>query len=109
MVFDTSAKPHPLSNIINDCMFTGPQLQPLLWDIMITAPMPTNLLLGDIKKAFLQTSVKEMDRDSFRFLFNVKGVKKHLRFTRVPFGVEASWEPLCNITLNGKGQDLKIH
>ena len=34
--------------------------------------------------------MKGEDRDSFRFLFNVKGVEKHLRFTRVPFGVEAS-------------------
>lgn len=90
MVFDASAKPHPLANSINDCMFTGPPLQPLLWDIMVRARMSTNLLLGEIEKAFLQISVKEEDRDSFRFLFNVKGEEKHLRFTRVPFGVEAS-------------------
>ncbi|XP_078364031.1 uncharacterized protein LOC144648298 [Oculina patagonica] len=90
MVFDASAKPHPLANSINDCMFTGPPLQPLLWDIMVRARMSTNLLLGDIEKAFLQISVKEEDRDSFRFLFNAKGEEKHLRFTRVPFGVEAS-------------------
>ena len=90
MVFDASAKSHPLANSINDCMFTGPPLQPLLWDIMIRVRMSTNLLLGDIEKAFLQIGVKEKDRDSFRFLFKVKGVEKHLRFTRVPFGVEAS-------------------
>ena len=52
--------------------------------------MSANLLLGDIEKAFLQISVKGEDRDSFRFLFNVRGVEKHLRFTQVPFGVEAS-------------------
>ena len=63
MVFDASAKPHPLANSINDCMFTGPPLQPLLWD-MVRACMSTNLLLGDIEKAFLQISVKEEDRDS---------------------------------------------
>ncbi|KAL9958493.1 hypothetical protein ACROYT_G035513 [Oculina patagonica] len=90
MVFDASAKPHPLANSINDCLFTGPPLQPLLWDIMVRARISTNLLLGDIEKAFLQISVKEEDRDSFRFLFNVKGEEKHLRFTRVTFGVEAS-------------------
>jgi len=80
MVFDTSARPHPLANSINDCMFTGPPLQPLLWDIMVRARMSVNLLLGDIEKAFLQIGVKGEDRDSFRFLFNVKGVGKHLRF-----------------------------
>ena len=90
MVFDASAKPYPLANSINDCMFTGPPLQPLLWDIMVRARMSTNLLLGDIEKAFLQIGVKEKDRDAFRFLFNVKGEERHLRFMRVPFGVEAS-------------------
>ena len=71
--------------------------------------MSANLLLGDMEKAFLQIRVKGEDRDSFRFLFNVRGVEKHLRFTRVPFGVEASpnLEQLCNITLNSKGQSLK--
>ena len=52
--------------------------------------MSTSLLLGDIEKAFLQIGVKEEDRDAVRFLFNIKGTEKHLRFTRVPFGVEAS-------------------
>lgn len=46
--------------------------------------------LGDIEKTFLQIGVKEEDRDAVRFLFNIKGIEKHLRFTRVPFGVEAS-------------------
>ena len=90
MVFDASAKPQPLTNSINDCMFTGSPLQPLLWNIMIRVRMSTSLLLGDIEKAFLQIGVKEEDRDAFRFLFNIKGTEKHLRFTLIPFGVEAS-------------------
>lgn len=52
--------------------------------------MSANLLLGDIEKAFLQISVKDEDRDAFRFLFNGKEEEKHLRFTRVSFGEEAS-------------------
>ena len=71
-------------------MFTGPPLQPFLWDITVRVRMSTSLLLGDIEKAFLQIGVKEEDRDAFRFLFNIKGTEKHLRFTRVPFEVEAS-------------------
>ena len=90
MVFDASAKPQPLTYSINDCMFTGPPLQPLLWDIMVRVRKSTSLLLGDIEKAFLQIGVKEEDRDALRFLFNIKGTEKHLRFTLVPFGVEAS-------------------
>ena len=90
MVLDASAKPQPLTNSINDCMFTGFPLLPFLWDIMVRVRMSTSLLLGDIEKAFLQIGVKEEDRDAFRFLFNIKGTEKHLRFTLVPFGVEAS-------------------
>ncbi|XP_068680736.1 uncharacterized protein [Montipora foliosa] len=90
IVVDASAKPYPFANSINDCMFTGPSLQPLLWDIMVRAPMSTNLLLGDIEKALLQIGVEGEDRDAFRFLFSVKGEGRHLRFMRVHFGVEGS-------------------
>ena len=90
MVFDASAKPHPLATSINECMYTGPSLQPLLWDIMTRTRMSENILLGDIKKAFLQIGIKEEDRDAFRFLFNLNGNEEHLRFARVPFGAEAS-------------------
>ena len=71
-------------------MFTGPPLQPLLWDIMVRTRMASNLLLADIQKAFLQIAVKEEDRDAFRFLFDRNGKEEQYRFSRVPFGVEAS-------------------
>ena len=90
MMFDASARPHPLANSVNECMNTGPPLQPLLWDILIRARMSTHLLLADLQKAFLQVGLREADRDAFRFLFDINGVEKHLRFTRVPFGVDAS-------------------
>ena len=89
MVFDASAKPHPLANSVNECMYTGPPLQPLLWDIMIRARMSTHLLLADLKKAFLQIGIKEEYRDLFRFLFNINGREEHLQFARIPFGAEA--------------------
>ena len=90
MVFDSRARPHPLANSVNEYMHTGPSLQPLLWDILIRARMSTHLLLADLQKAFLQVGLKEEDRDAFRFLFDINGVEEHFRFTRVPFGVEAS-------------------
>ena len=52
--------------------------------------MSENLLVGDVKKAFLQIGIKEEDRDAFRFLFNVNENEEHLRFARLPFGAEAS-------------------
>ena len=75
MVFDASAKPHP-----------GPSFQPLLWSIMIRSRMSENLLLGDIKKAFLQIGIKEEDMDVFRSLFTLHGEEEHLRFAWVPSG-----------------------
>ena len=90
MVFDASAKLHPPAASMNECMYTGPSLQPLLWDTMIRSRMFENLLLGDIKKAFLQIGIKEEDGDAFQFLFTLHGKEEHLRFARMPFGAEAS-------------------
>ena len=88
-VFDASAKPHLLTNSVNECMYKGPPLQPLLWDILIRARMSTHIVLADIQKAFLQIGVRGEDRDAFRFLYNINGKEQHLRFTRVPFGGES--------------------
>ena len=90
MVFDASARPAPLMNSINDCMYKGPALQPNIWDIMIRARMAPCLLVGDLKQAFLQIGIKPEDRDAFRFLFTLNGKEEHLRFMRIPFGGEAS-------------------
>ena len=68
MVFDASTKPHHLANSVNDCMYTGLPLQPILWDILIIACVAPFLLL-----AFLQIRLREEGRDAFRFLFNVNG------------------------------------
>ena len=85
MVFDCSARPSPMSNSINDCMYTGPALQPNLWDIMVRARMASNLLTGDLLKV-----LKTCDRDAFRFLFNINGREEHFRFSSLPFGAEAN-------------------
>ena len=61
MVFDAISKQHPRANSINECMYTGPTLQPLLWDILGRARMSTHILLADIQKTFLQISVREED------------------------------------------------
>jgi hypothetical protein len=90
MVFDASAKPQPTSNSINECMYPGPPLQPLLWDILVRARMSPYLLIGDVEKAFLQIALSEEDRDAFRFIFDINGKEELFRFARVPFGAEAS-------------------
>ena len=76
MVFDASARPNPLANSVNECMHTGPSLQPLMWDNLIRERMSPHLVLADIQKAFLQVGLKEEDRDAFRFLFNMSKFKE---------------------------------
>ena len=91
MVFNASAKPNPLVRSINECMYKGPPLQPLLWDILIRARMSPYLLIGDIQQAFLQVGLKPEDRDAFRFVFElIDGTEEQFTFTRTPFGAEAS-------------------
>lgn len=41
--------------------------------------------------SILHIQVREEDRDSFRFLYNVNDIKNDLRFTRVPFRAKASF------------------
>ena len=53
--------------------------------------MAPNLLIGDIQQAFLQVGLKQEDRDAFRFVFElIDGTEEQFRFTRIPFGAEAS-------------------
>ena len=88
MVFDASTKPQPTSSSINECMYPGPSLQSLLWDILVQARMCPYLLIGDIQKAFLQIGLSEENRDAFRFLFNLNEKEEHFRFSRIPFDAE---------------------
>ncbi|CAB4040645.1 Hypothetical predicted protein, partial [Paramuricea clavata] len=83
MVFDASAKPNPLANSINDCMYTGPP--------RIRVRMSTH-----IQKAFLQIGIQEGNRDAFLFPVQYQRhgttspVCRSNNIFGVPFGVEAS-------------------
>ena len=86
MVFDASAKPNASAESINECMYTGPPLRHTS-----TSTVNVESYISRYPESFSSViEVKEEDRDSFRFLYNINGMEKHLRFTRVPFGAEAS-------------------
>lgn len=80
---------------MNDCLDTGPSLNPLLFDILVRFRENKIALVDDIEKAFLNIAVDEKDRDSLRFLW-VEDVRDHnlsivvYRFCRVVFGLNAS-------------------
>lgn len=93
IVYDCSAKQVPQLPSLNDCLETGPALQPLLFDILLRNRMRSHCVTGDIKKAFLQIRIDEQDRDAQRTLWYNNLTDMHIveyRFTRVIFGAAPS-------------------
>ena len=88
-VFDASARGYNGVSL-NDCMEVGPNLLSNLTEILLRFRRWCIGISSDVEKAFLQISVSEGDRDVHRFLWNLGGETKHMRFRRVPFGNCAS-------------------
>ena len=65
IVFDASAKENGPS--LNDVLYKGPQLTPLIFDILIHFRTYAIALTSDIEKDFHQISVHEKDSVFFRF------------------------------------------
>ena len=93
IVFAASAKNAGPS--LNDCLYKGPCLVPLLYDILVRFRINNVAIVADIKQAFLQVIVAEEDRDYLRFLWwknpfdeNPEIIK--YRFNRVIFGATCS-------------------
>ncbi|KAK3732474.1 hypothetical protein QZH41_003783 [Actinostola sp. cb2023] len=93
IVYDASA--HSTGPSLNDCLYAGPSLSPLIFDILVRFRLNKIGMIADIEKAFLNISIKPEHRDYLRFLwvddpFSDNAMLKHLRFTRVVFGVTSS-------------------
>ena len=84
-VFDASAKGYNGVSL-NDCMEVGPCLLSNLTEILLRFRRWKVAITADVEKAFLQISVSPGDRDVHRFLWNLDGEVRHMRFRRVPFG-----------------------
>ena len=95
IVYDASSKESKNGTSLNDCLHTGPSLNPLLFNILVRFRENRIALVGDIEKAFLNIGVDEKDRDFLRFLW-VEDVRDNnlsinvYRFCRVVFGLNAS-------------------
>ena len=93
MVFDASSK--TVGPSLNECLYAGPSLSPLLVDIMLRFHIFRVALAGDLGKAFLNVSVHPDDRNVLRFLWvsDVHSDSPEIvvkRFRRLVFGVSAS-------------------
>ena len=91
LVFDGSCSEND-GESINDNLFKGPKLQPLLIDILIRFRIHQITLNADIRKMYLNILIKKEDRNSLRFLWRPKGAKNivHFRHTVLPFGIRSS-------------------
>lgn len=56
MVYDASAKSERSLPSLNDCLYAGPPLSPLIFDIILRFIVYYTALTGDIEKAFLNIS-----------------------------------------------------
>ena len=93
VVFDASAKANGPS--LNDCLYVGPPLSPLLYDILLRFRVHKIAMTADIEKAFLNIAIAPQHRDFLRFLWPHDPMKINseldcFRFTRVVFGVNSS-------------------
>ena len=93
VVFDASSGCPSL----NDCLLTGPNLNPNLLDALIKFRLHQIAFTADITKAFLQIALAEKDKDAVRFLWlhgpphkNCEDELRIMRMSRVVFGVSPS-------------------
>ena len=90
IVYDASAKSACSSPSLNEYLETGPELQNLLWSVLVRNRFFPVALCGDIKQAFLQLHIKEKDRDALCFHWIKEKDPKQidtLLFTRALFGL----------------------
>ena len=77
---------------LNSCLEPGPNMQNLLWSVLIRNRLYPIALCADIKKAFLQIQIKEEDRNVLRFHW-IKDLDLNqvvtYRFARALFGDES--------------------
>ena len=92
IVYDGSARSAANSFSLNDCLMTGPNLIPKLFNILVKFCWNLVALTADIEKAFLLFGIHSSDRDVLRFLwfkesYNPDSEVTHFRFTRLVFGL----------------------
>lgn len=95
IVYDGSAKTTRDAVSLNDCLKTGPNLIPKLFDILIRFHWHPVVIKADIEKAFLMIEISLSDQDMSRFLWmedpkDISSKVLHMRFVRLVFGLHPS-------------------
>ena len=68
-MYDGSARPAERAHSLNDCLKTGPNLTPQLFDTLVKFRWHRIGLTAVKEKAFLMVRIRETDRDMLRFLW----------------------------------------
>ncbi|GFU90604.1 reverse transcriptase domain-containing protein [Trichonephila clavipes] len=96
IVFDASSHEDGQPSL-NDCIWSGGNLSPNIFHLIISFRLNTIAITADIERAFLQISLRDEDRDAIRFLFQTLNPNQTdpykfqvYRFKRVMFGVNVS-------------------
>lgn len=92
-MFDTSAKRNGPS--LNDCLYSGPPLNPLIFEVLARFQAHKVALTADIEKAFLNVGIAPEQRNYLQFLWIDDILKDNpqlvvMHFARVVFGVNSS-------------------
>ncbi|XP_031552832.1 uncharacterized protein LOC116290006 [Actinia tenebrosa] len=96
VVYDASSKgPKNVGPSLNDCLYTGQSLTPLLFDILLRFRTHRLAITSDIEKAFLNISISPEHRNFLRFVWvnNIEDEDPAIevfRFTRLVFGLTSS-------------------
>ena len=95
IVFDGSAKANPNLFSLNDCLEKGPNLTPLIFDVLLKFREHKIGITADIEKAFHQIMIKPEDRNMLRLVWfdNVDSERRKIvqyRFCRLMFGLTPS-------------------
>ena len=61
IVYDCSSKESSNVPSLNDCLETGPLLQPKLFDILVRNRLKRFVITGDVQKVFLQIHIDDRD------------------------------------------------
>ena len=92
VVYDGSAKASKKERSLNDCLQTGPNHLPHVFNIIANFRKNIIGLTADIEKAFLMVGIQDGQRDFLWFLwFDNPSLENpeiiHLKFTRLVFGL----------------------
>ena len=83
VVYNASAKKDGPS--LNDCLYAGPSLTPLIFHVLLRFRLQTFAITSDIEKAFLNVSITPENRDFLRFLWVDDITKEILGINSSPF------------------------